>query len=394
MRLSYSSIDTYENCPAKWRFQKVEELPREASPALSFGSSLHLALERFHGRPVPVAPSLPELLDLLDAVWIPDGYADEAEEQRYLDHAREVLTRYHADNSHPFILPAAIEQRFSIEIEGVTISGQIDRMDRLPGGGYEIIDYKSNRKLPPLRTIERNLQLSIYHLAARELWGIDPERLTMYYVVHGQRLSTSRTAADLDAVRRRIATVAERIDAGKFEANPNPLCNWCSFQKICPAMRHRTERSDGRADAEIAGLVDEWVTLQGERRELDARIDAIGARLRLFAAEHDYRRLYASDGSAAERRRRELPADPELVRALLEPLGRYEDVLSVDPVKLSRVVGAGDLPPEAEDALLAGADDAPFELAYIPPPRKAPPVAADPAVEPGENEGGEATAPS
>ena len=79
MRLSYSSIQTYETCPAKYRFQYGERLPTSPSPALSFGDSLHQALFHFHSRPVPVAPSLEELHEMLDGVWVRDGYTDNSQ---------------------------------------------------------------------------------------------------------------------------------------------------------------------------------------------------------------------------------------------------------------------------------------------------------------------------
>ena len=71
VQLSYSSISTYETCPAKWRFQYEERLPTGPSPALSFGDSIHRALRRFHDRPVPVAPSLEELLEARELVEVP-----------------------------------------------------------------------------------------------------------------------------------------------------------------------------------------------------------------------------------------------------------------------------------------------------------------------------------
>src|SRR5439155_3070983 len=194
-------------------FQYEDRVPTSPSPALSFGDSLHRALHLFHGRPVPVAPALGELHEMLDAVWVSDGFRDEGENRMYLDHGRQVLAQYHRDNSESYRIPAALEFHFSVEVEGVRLSGTIDRMDRIPGGGYEIIDYKTNRRLPPLGVVERDLQLSIYFLAAREVWGIEPERLTLYYLLPGQRMTTTRTRADVDNLRRRIATVPERIAA-------------------------------------------------------------------------------------------------------------------------------------------------------------------------------------
>lgn len=373
-RLSFTSIDTYENCPAKWRFQYVDGLGRGSSPYLSFGSSIHEALEWFHKRPVPVAPSLEELLARFDEVWISEGYDSPEEEERWQAHGREVLTRYHADNADPFVLPAGIEAPFTIEIEGVQVSGKIDRLDRLPGGGYEVIDYKTNRKLPPKSKVEKDLQLSIYHLAARELWDIDPEKLTMYYVLPGHRISTSRTPAQLDDVRRRIATVAQRIEDERFDPSPNTLCGWCAYQAICPAYRYRADRRAGATDPEAGRDLEEWVRLQQERSAIERRIAELGDRLLLFAKEHDYRRLGTGDGVGAERRRREVGTDPAKVREVLAPLGRLDEVLSVDPALVARLLERHDLPPEAEDALVGDGSLAPDELRFVRMP-------ADPAQE-------------
>src|SRR5262245_19118831 len=195
MKLSYSSINTYETCPAKYRFQYEERLPTSGSPALSFGDVLHRTVHRFHDRPVPVAPSMDELLEMLQDEWGGDGFLDESEERLYLDHARQILTDYHRANAGSFRIPAALEFRFTVEVEGVQLAGMIDRMDRIPGGGYEIIDYKTNRRLPPQAAVDRDLQLSLYYLAAGEVWGIEPERLTLYYLLPGQRMPTVRTPA-------------------------------------------------------------------------------------------------------------------------------------------------------------------------------------------------------
>ncbi|MEX2275229.1 MAG: PD-(D/E)XK nuclease family protein [Actinomycetota bacterium] len=358
MRLSYSSINTYETCPAKWRFQYEQRLPTSPSPALSFGDSLHQALHRFHNRPVPVAPPLDELLDILEAVWVRDGYTDESEERTYYDHGRSVLTQYHAENAERFAIPAALEHRFSIEVEGVQLNGVLDRMDRIPGGGYEIIDYKTNRRLPPQKRIDEDLQLSIYFLAAKEVWGIEPERLTLYYLLPGQRMSTTRTNADADELRRRISIVSERIEAGKFEPRENPLCNWCDFQAICPIFRHRAEQENGDPAPNMTAIVDEWIELKRQGRKVYRRIDELAGSINAFADEHGYRRLFGTDGAAVDRRIQHVTApDEDKLRAILEPLGLWEQVLSVDPAKVQALVESRRLPPDVEDAVLASREE-------------------------------------
>jgi len=358
MRLSYSSIDTYETCPAKYRFRYEERLPSAPSPALSFGDSLHQALYRFHSRPVPVAPTLEELLETLEAVWVADGYTNVSEEQVYLEHARQVLTQYHRDNASAYRIPAAMEFRFQIDVEGVQVSGVIDRMDRIPGGGYEIVDYKTNRRLPPQQRIDEDLQLSVYYLAAREVWGIEPERLTLYYLLPGQRMTTVRTEADADTLRRRIVTVAERIQAGKFEPRQNPLCDWCDFQARCPLFRHAYEKEGGDPAPRMTQIVDEWIALKRQGRLVYQRIDELAGLINAFCDEHGYRRLFGSDGAAIDRRPQHVTAPvDEKVRAILEPLGLWDRVRSVDPRKLSELIESRALPPDVEDALMASREE-------------------------------------
>ncbi len=354
MRLSYSSINTYETCPAKFKFQYEDRIPSGTSPALAFGDSLHRSLHLFHDRPVPVPPSLEELHDMLEASWVSEGFSGESEEQMYRDHGRQVLAQYHRENAPSYRIPAALEFRFRIEVEGVELSGIIDRMDRLPGGGYEIIDYKTNRRLPPQSRIDQDLQLSVYHLAARQIWGIEPERLTLYYLLPGQRMTTNRTAKDADELRRRIATVAERIEAGKFEPRQNPLCDWCDYQALCPLYRHRFEKEQGDPAPRMTGVVDEWIGLKRQGREVYRRIDELAGLIHAFADEHGYRRLFGSDGAAIDRRPQHVtePVD-ERVRQILEPIGLWEQVRSVDPAKLNRLIESRTLPPDVEDRLLA-----------------------------------------
>ena len=358
VKLSYSSMDTYETCPAKYRFQYEERLPTQRSPALAFGDSLHRALYRFHDRPVPVAPTLPELHAFLDEEWIGEGYRDASEERLYRDHGRQVLTAYHRDNAGEYRIPAALEHKFSVEIEGVSLVGQIDRLDRIPGGGYEIIDYKTNRRLPPRSRVERDLQLSLYWLAAREIWGIEAERLTLYYLLPGQRMTTTRDAVDAERLRTRIATTAERIAARKFEPRENPLCSWCDFQPRCPLWRHLHEKQDGDPAPRLTELVDEWIALKREDRVRYRRMEELAAVIHAYCEEHEFGRLYGSgDAAIARVARHDADYDLEAVREALEPLGLFEEVLTVDRVKLAALIEGRTLPPDVEDALLAAKDE-------------------------------------
>jgi len=271
LRLSYSAISSYEKCPLSYRFQYIDGLEVEPTPYLSYGRSLHAALEWFYGREKPEPPTLESLLEYLDSCWESAGYPNLDEERSYLNNAREVLSRYYYTNLEDFRLPMAVEERFEVDIDEIVLSGVIDRLDCHQDGTYEILDYKTSRRLPEINRLRDDLQLPIYQLACSEVWGIIPSKLTFYYLMHNRRYTTRPLdSAALARVRERILRVAASVSEGDFPATPNRLCPWCSFEDVCPErisghepgesylLRHRALlRRKGRLEEAIAHLEEE-----------------------------------------------------------------------------------------------------------------------------------------
>lgn len=341
IRLSYSSISTYELCPLQYRFKYLDGRPGRRTPALAFGESLHEALRSFHAQPVPVAPPLERLLGFLDEAWDQSAYASDEEERAYRGHAREVLTAYHRDNAPSFRVPVALEQRFRIDVDGVAVSGIIDRMDRHPDGSYEIVDYKTSRRLPPRKVVEADLQLSIYYLAAWEVWGILPQRLTLYFLLPAQPVTVTRTPADLEATRDRVAAVAGGIRAGAFDPRENRLCEWCDYQSRCPLFAHRFERQETPVD--IGAAVDEWISTKRRLRADAARLDEISETIHGYCDQTGLGRLFGDDAAVTRVRRTESAYDPEAVRRILAPLGLLDGVSRIDDASVDALL-ATDLP--------------------------------------------------
>jgi len=88
------------------------------------------------------------------------------------------------------------------------------------------------------------------------------------------------------------------------------------------------------------------------------RLDELNPLINAFADEHGYRRLFGTDGSAIDRRPQHVTAHvDEKVREVLEPLGLWEQVLSVDPGKLNALIESRTLSPDVEDRLLASREE-------------------------------------
>ncbi|MFN2555427.1 MAG: RecB family exonuclease [Nitriliruptorales bacterium] len=257
VRLSFSRVETYETCPAKFRFCYLEGMPGLPGPHLSFGSSIHAALERFYDQKLPNCPSERELLGFLYEEWDPSGFEGLTRDEQLLwyRHAQDVLRRFHARESRHYRLPADVEKWFCVPFGAdAVVMGSIDRVDVDDNGSLEVVDYKTNKRVKDRGRVRSSLQLSIYALACEYLYGRLPSAVTLYFVVPGVRVRVATAEIDFDAARQAVARVAAAVRAGCFDPAPSQACNWCEFRQLCPAWDGEGPQALGPAVEELERL--------------------------------------------------------------------------------------------------------------------------------------------
>jgi DNA helicase-2/ATP-dependent DNA helicase PcrA len=232
--LSASDIDTYRTCPLKYKFARVFRIPQEPTIHQRFGIVVHQVLERFHARERPGA--LAELLGLLDASWRRAGFGDTEEERRLRGKATAALERYHRRFQSEDSEPMWFERPFTFRLGPHLLRGRVDRVDRLPGGEYELIDYKTGRPKTATQLAD-DVQLSLYAVGAREAWSLEASRQAYYYVLDDEKVSVGGDGADRAAWIREVALdVAEGVLSQGFEPTPSyAACSVCDYRLMCPA---------------------------------------------------------------------------------------------------------------------------------------------------------------
>ena len=134
-----------------------------------FGILVHQVLERYHAAE---SAGLPTLLNLLDAGWRRGGFGDSEEERQFRAKATQALVRYHDRFRDEDAEPVWFERSFSFRIGPHLLRGRVDRVDKLPEGGYELIDYKTGRPKSAAQ-LRDDVQLSLYAVGAREAWQLE-----------------------------------------------------------------------------------------------------------------------------------------------------------------------------------------------------------------------------
>lgn len=232
--LSYSAIETFDECRLKYKYGYVLKIPTPQAHALTFGTTIHNTLRDFHSGLLLGKEFTPkDLFNIYEKNWDSAGYLDEKHREERFIHGKEVLTKYYEENKNSKIKPKELEKWFNLKISGIKFNGRIDRIDPLPSGGVEIIDYKTG-SAKSQKDIDKNNQLSFYALGAVEFLGLKPEKLTLYFLESNERISTKRTENQLEEVKQKITETIAEIAKGDFKANPGTHCKYCAYNEICP----------------------------------------------------------------------------------------------------------------------------------------------------------------
>jgi DNA helicase II / ATP-dependent DNA helicase PcrA len=236
LSLSASDLDLYLTCPLKYKFSRVFGIPQEPTINQRFGILIHNVLERFHKEAGEGGEDgLERLMDLFEAGWRRSGFGSSDDELQFRDRAREAMRLYWERERESEGEPVWLERKFDIRVGPHHVRGRVDRVDRLPGGSHELIDYKTGERKSEA-DLESDLQLALYRLAAREAWEIEAASGSYYYVLDADKVAAPVRPDDAERVERTVLEVGEGVLSQDFEPRPSPVtCGWCDYRLICPA---------------------------------------------------------------------------------------------------------------------------------------------------------------
>ncbi|MEA2192622.1 MAG: ATP-dependent helicase UvrD/PcrA, partial [Solirubrobacteraceae bacterium] len=228
LALSASDIETYRACPLRYKFARVLRVPQEPTINQRFGILVHQVLERYHRGPA-------DILGLLDGAWPKHGFGDSDEERQLRTKAKAALLRYEQRIAEEPVTPVWFEKSFTFSMGAHVLRGRVDRVDRLAGGGHELIDYKTGRPRSAA-ALREDVQLSLYAIAAREAWGLDASEQSYLYVLDDEKVRVPSDEIDAAWIEDTVGEVAGGILAQDFEPTPShAACSMCDFRIACPA---------------------------------------------------------------------------------------------------------------------------------------------------------------
>lgn len=233
MEISFTRLRVYLECPWKYKLLFVDGRRIPPRPQSSLGVTLHRALERFQRSG---GGDWEELLSCYEAQWLGSGYPDRETAQQWRRRGERILRQWLEQEEARRCEVVGVEREFVFPLGRHTVRGMIDRIDRLPDGTLEVVDYKAQFGLgpgdPPPPSPAQNLQLRFYALGAREALNLPVGSLAVHYLAAGRRESAPYDPSGEGALKETILRTADAIERGVF-APDTRFCPRCDFRDSC-----------------------------------------------------------------------------------------------------------------------------------------------------------------
>lgn len=251
---SFSSVSSFKKCPLEFKYRYLLKLPTPGAPSLSFGVTMHKALEIYLKRwqqrlgnvqadlfgsssAKPALPTLKELKDIFTECWIDEWYESASQKKEYREKTGpEQLENFYNECIKYPPTPKYLESFFKISFGPYKFVGKIDRMDTV-SKGVAIVDYKTGAKPPKgLEKVDRD-QLIIYQIAAQEFfrqtvvsakyWYLQPNSWSPDFVADDKQILSLRSEYE-----KMIDTIVDTIKSDSFAEVDAEKRHECHYSKL------------------------------------------------------------------------------------------------------------------------------------------------------------------
>lgn len=244
--LSASSISTFQQCPLKFKYSRIDRMVEPPTEATLRGNFVHDVLELLYA--APADQRTPELAkELSRALWestwraqVSELITDDAALREFRWSSWWCVENLWSVEDPTKVDPAGLEYEIAVKVHDVAVKGFVDRFTN-GENGLTVSDYKTGKTPHPRYSEGKFFQLYLYGVALRELGLGSTNKVQLLFLKDGQTFETTMTDADYANTTEVLVHVKKGIDErcakGHFEPKTSRLCDWCHFKTICPAWK-------------------------------------------------------------------------------------------------------------------------------------------------------------
>jgi putative RecB family exonuclease len=246
--LSPSRVTSFTDCPLAFRLRAIDRIPEPPSPHAMKGTLVHQVLERLFWDHPPGDRSPEAASSELDRAWaelvadplFAELELDAEESEAFRADTEALIANYFALEDPDTVHAVGIEVLLEADLAGLRLRGIIDRLDITPGGELVVVDYKTGRAPEPRYERAKLTGVHLYALLCEMTLGKVPVEVRLLHLREPMTIAARPSGQTLRGQRQRTLAVWEAIERAcdhmDFRPRPSPLCQYCSFQALCPAF--------------------------------------------------------------------------------------------------------------------------------------------------------------
>ena len=387
---SNSRIETFEQCPRKYKFRYLDKLKMETEGVEAFvGKRVHETLEKlYRDLKMTKLNPLEDLLRFYESEWEKNWHSDVRTVREgftpghYFALGQQCVADYYKryapfNQGKTLGLEERIELKLTESDKEYTVQGYIDRLTWVPETEtYEIHDYKTGNSMPTQEDVDEDRQLALYQLGITQRWPDAKNiKLIWHYLAFDKELVSTRTLADLESLEKDVLGVIHQIEAettlGRWDVRVSRLCEWCEYRSLCPAWKHpiameAVPLNEYLQDSGVQ-LVKKYAGLEASKADHQAAIFALQEEQKkleeaalAFAQKEgvvtidgpDHRLIIREEEDFKAPRKTEDPFAWELLRTTLKNAKKLEDVSTVNANMLKYAMKRGQWPADIVKSIL------------------------------------------
>lgn len=241
--LSFSKIETFLNCPLKYKYLYIDKMPQIQTVHMIFGKSLHESIAKFaEAKMNKELISLNEIIQVFEDNWRKEypTISPLDDEEEWIDRGRKIIRSYCRREALSDFMPKLVEKKFFLDIdESTRLNGIFDRVDMVNNEPI-IMEFKThlNRELSLL-------QLKIYSYAYYNVYKKLPAKGILYSIETGEKVEYKPNVNDITLIKKFLTKVSKNIQKNEFEGVPNDWnCRFCPAKNQCRAFLSKNENKE------------------------------------------------------------------------------------------------------------------------------------------------------